>query len=151
MGGGTGADSLTGDGGANRLAGGQSNDTLSGAGGDDRLIGGAGADLLQGDGGFDLADYSNQTLGLIVSLADPGTNTGVAAGDSFVSVEGILGGAANDLLTGDGAANRLGGYLGDDTLVGADGADTLNGADGNDLLDGGRAMTCSTAEPDLTA
>lgn len=135
--GGTGADSLTGNEGANRLAGGMSDDTLSGGEGDDRLVGGLGADLLQGDGGFDIADYSNQAVAIVVSLAAPENNTGVAAGDTFLSVEGIVGGTGSDSLTGDAAANRLSGNLGDDTLAGSGGADTLNGSDGNDLLVGG--------------
>jgi ferredoxin len=39
-------DTLTGDGGPNRIDGGAGNDTLSGGAGDDQLIGGAGIDTL---------------------------------------------------------------------------------------------------------
>ncbi len=73
----------------------------------------------------------------MVSLATPASNTGIALGDSFTSIEGLVGGTGNDTLSGDGGANRLGGNLGDDSLAGAGGADTLNGGEGNDSLDGG--------------
>ena len=62
--GGSGADSITGDGGPNTLVGGPGNDTLSGLGGVDRLEGGRNNDSLAGgrardqmqcDSGFDLA------------------------------------------------------------------------------------------------
>ena len=130
----------------NWLRGFEGNDTIIGGGGadellgglgDDRLIGGGGADLLDGEDGFDIADYSNQTLGLVVNLGTPASNTGIAAGDSFVGIEGIVGGSGNDTLTGDGVANRLGGSSGNDILTGAGGNDTLNGGNGNDVLEGG--------------
>ena len=60
--------------------------------------------------------------------------------------EGILGGSANDVLTGDGNTNAIYGYngndylygeAGDDVLVGGAGFDDLHGGNGNDLLTGG--------------
>ena len=51
--GGRGADTITGDGLANRLSGGAGGDTINGLGGDDRLDGGAGLDSLRGGNGID--------------------------------------------------------------------------------------------------
>jgi Ca2+-binding RTX toxin-like protein len=54
--GGSGNDTLTGDGQPNLLDGGSGNDTISGQGGDDTLRGGLGADVLLGGAGQDSAD-----------------------------------------------------------------------------------------------
>lgn len=42
-----------------------------------------------------------------------------------------------DTITGDGAANSLHGFMGDDLISGGEGDDTLRGGKGNDTLDGG--------------
>ena len=65
-----------------------------------------------------------------------GTASGFA---SLLGVENVVGGSGNDVLTGDGAANRLDGGLGGDTLNGAGGNDVLLGGDGADVLAGGLA------------
>ncbi len=51
---------------------------------------------------------------------------------TFESIENVTGGAGNDAITGDGAANRLEGGDGDDTLTGGAGADVLIGGTGID-------------------
>jgi Ca2+-binding RTX toxin-like protein len=111
-------DLLRGNGGNNRLTGGGGNDSLNGRGGADVLDGGT--------GGADIADYRNVTTSITVNLADPIQNTGEAAGDTFISIEGIRGGSANDTLTGDDN---------DTVLIGGAGADTLNGGNGQDTAD----------------
>src|SRR6185369_12437762 len=50
-------DTLTGDGGANRLEGGAGADVLVGGAGDDELEGGQGADTLTGGAGADKFEY----------------------------------------------------------------------------------------------
>jgi Ca2+-binding RTX toxin-like protein len=99
-------------------------DTLIGDNDVNQLRGGAGADVLNGMGGFDYANYRDSNVGLTVSLATPSSNTGDAAGDTFVSIEGLVGTALTDTLIGNGQANRL---------DGSGGADTLNGGGGTDL------------------
>ncbi|QIG96265.1 MULTISPECIES: beta strand repeat-containing protein [unclassified Bradyrhizobium] len=108
------------------IQGGAFNDTLIGDGGNNNLRGQAGADSLDGGAGFDFADYGNAATGVVASLATPGVNTGDAAGDTYTSIEGIIGSAFNDTLTGDG---------GDNNLRGGAGADVLDGGAGNDVAE----------------
>ena len=141
-------DTLAGDGGGNRLAGGGGADLLLGRAGADVLLGDAGADTLEGGGGADTliggdgTDYVSYASGLALILADLGTitaNTGDAAGDTYLGIEGLIGTAFNDDLRGDAAANLLHGGAGLDLLSGRDGNDTIWGQTGADKLfgDGG--------------
>ncbi len=126
-----------GDAGNDTLLAGAGRTTLDGGTGDDRLIGGGGADALEG-ATASIGRLRQPDRGLVVSLATPASNTGIALGDSFTSIEGAGRRHGNDTLSGDGGANRLGGNLGNDSLAGAGWADTLNGGEGNDSLDGVR-------------
>src|SRR5262245_14114237 len=123
--GGTGADRLTGDGNAN---------VLDGGAGDDVLTGGAGADTLIGGAGADTASYANATAGVVASLAPPATNAGDAAGDTYNTIENLIGSGFNDTLAGNAVANVLDGGFGNDTLDGGGDNDTLRGGAGNDTL-----------------
>ncbi|MFN3259855.1 MAG: M10 family metallopeptidase [Pikeienuella sp.] len=58
-------------------------------------------------------------------------------GDERALIEHARGGAGDDTVFGNVAANRLIGGAGDDLLRGAAGADTLRGQDGEDRLEGG--------------
>ncbi|MGP6089811.1 LamG-like jellyroll fold domain-containing protein [Antarctobacter jejuensis] len=131
------ADSLRGDDAANLLSGLSGDDTLIGRGGDDTLLGGAGADRLIGATGIDAASYASAAGAVIADLGNSALNTGDAAGDSYLDVEGLIGSAFSDSLRGNGTANRLAGGASNDTLIGYDGDDTLSGDAGADRLIGG--------------
>ena len=135
--GGTASDTITGNAAANALWGNGGNDRLIGGDGNDNLAGGAGADRLDGGNGTDLANYSNATAGVVADLSSPGSNTGEAAGDTYVSIERLYGSAFNDTVRGDNGANLLNGLAGNDMLNGRDGNDTLIGDNGADRLIGG--------------
>ncbi|MGL4961126.1 MAG: calcium-binding protein [Inquilinus sp.] len=108
------ADSLTGSAGANALAG---------YGGDDVLRGGAGADALDGGNGIDLASYFDSSAGVTVNLSTGAGTGGDAQGDTFANVENVNGSTSADTLTGNGLANVLNGWTGQDTMTGLAGAD----------------------------
>jgi Ca2+-binding RTX toxin-like protein len=119
------------------VLGGGGNDTLLLGGGNNTLEGGAGADWLSGGAGFDVASYANAAVGVTASLADWLSNSGEALGDTYVSIEGLIGSNSADRLEGDAAGNRLDGGKGADTLHGGAGDDTLNGGEGVDSMTGG--------------
>ncbi|MGV0758579.1 calcium-binding protein [Tistrella mobilis] len=124
-------DQLTGDDGGNRLTGGNGNDVLIGGFGNDVLIGGLGSDVLSGGNGGDFASYEDLAGPVIVDLAT-GQTDGAAAGDVLSEIEGLIGGAAGDRLSGTNGRNELRGGGGDDMLRGRGGADILIGGGGRD-------------------
>lgn len=122
---------------ADTLVGGTGPDSLAGLGGNDVLQGGDGGDTLDGGTGFDMADYTAAPSGLLADLADPVRNTGQAAGDSYIGIEGLAGTDLADTLGGDSGANRLEANAGHDAVSGRAGADSLYGGAGDDTLTGG--------------
>ena len=113
-------------------------DWMLGGSGNDMLFGGLGADTHDGGAGTDYARYNDAAYGdLVISLIAPATNTGAAAGDTYISIEGIIAGTGNDDITGNGSANLLYGMQGNDVVRGDAGADKLYGGTGNDQLLGG--------------
>ncbi|MEE1656941.1 cadherin domain-containing protein [Microvirga sp. CF3062] len=132
--GGAGADILDGNNSEDTLIGGAGNDTLKGGQGNDYLNGGLGADALIGGDGYDYADYSAATAAVHADLSGANNVLGESRGDTFQSVEGVVGSKYHDTLYGDAHANNLQGWLGLDRLEGDDGNDTLFGGAGNDGL-----------------
>ncbi len=90
--------------------------------------------------GGDGADFARYDLGrvvagtTIISLASPASNTGDAAGDSYVSIEGLIGTNGTDRITGNSSDNTLYGQIGNDRIDGKAGLDTLYGGKGNDVF-----------------
>ncbi len=132
-----GADKIGGNAGDNVFFGYGGDDKLYGEDGDDILVGGSGKDLLDGGKGKDMADYYSEGP-VTIALDNSVVNKGAAAGDTFVSIEG-LGGSNRfaDVLIGDAKNNYLAGGGGDDRLKGQAGNDGLRGGIGADILDGG--------------
>lgn len=133
-------DTITGNSGVNYLRGAGGNDVLNGGGGVDYLQGDAGADALDGGAGGDYAYYASSTSGLTIDLGNPSNSTGEAAGDTYVSIENVLGSRFDDIIYGDANNNFLRGLEGNDQLFGGDGADFLRGDQGADALDGGNGF-----------
>lgn len=117
---------------------------LDGGGGDDWLVATTGADVYVGGEGKDFVDYSAATAGVTLNLGGytpTGQTTGagyggLAANQSYIGVEGVVGSAYGDSLSaGEGDQTFIGG-AGADYLAGAAGADTyvINRGDGYDTV-----------------
>ena len=143
--GGGGGDLLQGKAGSDRLDGGPGNDRAFGGAGADDIFGRAGNDVLggglgpddmSGGSGRDVVVYGQRGVPVIVTIG-AGANDGVARERDNVKadVESVQGGRGNDVLTGNGRANRLFGGGGNDRLLGKGGSDVLSGAGGDDRLD----------------
>ena len=109
-------------------------DTLRGGIGGDYLLGGAGGDTLDGREGEDGTSYLSSFAGVHVDLYRKVFFGGDAEGDKLLSLEHVQGSAYNDTIFGDGANNRIDGFIGDDVLAGAFGLDTVEGGHGNDVV-----------------
>lgn len=131
------ANSILGGGGNDVLLGMGGNDSIAGQDGNDTLYGDAGADILNGGSGVDIASYARAAASVTARLDNPGVNTGDAAGDTYHSIEWLIGSNFNDTLVGNSGANKLFGISGNDNLYGVGGDDILAGSFGNDMLDGG--------------
>ena len=121
--GGPGDDALSGDG---TLSGGPGNDALRGGARADVLKPGTGADRVDGGRGRDQLAYDG-TAAVRVDLSRGWASTagGIA---SLRSIEDVLTGGGNDILTGDRHANRLDGGAGHNVVDGGGGRDTLTSA-----------------------
>ena len=135
-----GNDTLTGGDGADSLVGGDGTDILTGNNGNDTMDGGLGGDIIRGRSGFDTVSYKTRTTAVSVSTDDVANDGAAGEADNVAfDIEAILGGAGNDTLTGNAAANALYGGAGNDSLNGQGNADTLRGEVGDDTLVGGSA------------
>ena len=143
---GSGNDEVTGNDAANRLEGRTGNDTLrggsgadrlEGGAGNDRLDGGAGADVMDGGTGRDLLRHEGSDAGVSVNFSTGTVGGGHAEGDTFENMEGVIGSAHADTLTGGDGNDWLAGKGGDDVLSGGAGNDNLVGGTGADAMDGG--------------
>ena len=124
-------------------------DQLFGEAGNDILFGGSGADRMDGGADFDTVDYTWSLSGVVVDLRNGvggGTADSWSAGDTFVSIESVIGSRFTDLLFGStnadvidggGSADLLVGNSGDDVLIGGAGSDNIDGSDDNDRMTGG--------------
>jgi Ca2+-binding RTX toxin-like protein len=116
---------IIGNGANNSLSGANGNDRLEGGVGNDTLNGGNGADALIGGTGGDTASYAGASAGVTASLASPAANKGAAAGDTYSSIEYLLGSSHADTLIGNSGNNIINGGLGSDKLTGGAGADSF--------------------------
>jgi Ca2+-binding RTX toxin-like protein len=117
-------DILNGNAGQDTVEGHTGDDILYGGEGDDILIGGPGKDVLSGGQGTDTASYITSGATIYAYLDAAAMNAGDALGDSYYSVESLIGGTAADHLGGDSGENILNGRNGSDVLLGGLGDDT---------------------------
>ncbi|QRM28718.1 M10 family metallopeptidase C-terminal domain-containing protein [Microvirga sp. VF16] len=134
--GGSASDVVKGNIAGNALRGNGGNDKLYGLSDNDVLIGGSGKDLLNGGTGTDIASYVTAKAAVIADLQSSSSNRGDASGDSYASIEGLVGSAYGDTLRGNGASNTIKGEGGKDTLYGRSGNDVIEGGSGSDKLCG---------------
>ncbi|WP_095085351.1 beta strand repeat-containing protein [Mesorhizobium sophorae] len=140
--GGGGNDTISGKDGNDTLIGGDGNDIINGNSGDDRLIGGRGNDTMNGNSGLDTVDYSTDVSsgaihGILVNLWGVGSQLGLAADtatDSFGNTDTV---ATIRNVTGTQFADQIYGGEHDNTLTAGAGNDILDGHLGNDTLIGG--------------
>src|SRR5262245_11145416 len=107
-------------------------DTFNGFSGDDFFVGGPGGDTFNGGTGNDTVSYDNALVGVRADLFTPATNTNDAAGDTYNSIENLIGSDFNDTLVGNAQANVLTGGLGNDFFFGGASNDILVGNAGID-------------------
>lgn len=135
--------------------GGSGNDTIMGNGADNRITGGAGNDTINGGLGSDTVVFSgNRSAYVITWNGQTGTVVGPDGTDTITNVEflqfadttiaatptgGMIvsGEIYDETINGSALADIIGGMGGNDTVNGLDGNDTLNGGNGNDILNGG--------------
>jgi Ca2+-binding RTX toxin-like protein len=125
------------------LSGSSFADVLVGNAGSNVMRGNGGADVLDGQAGFDYASYGSAAAGITASLANPASNTGEAAGDTYTSIEGLIGSSFDDVLIGDGAVNLLRGNGGADVLNGMGGLDTVS------YVQAAAGVTASLSDPSI--
>src|SRR5206468_11202403 len=98
---------------------GKGNDTPTGPDGMDTLNGGLGNDILKGGNNRDTVTYAGRSSGLVLSI-DNAANDGQTGEFDNIStdIEIVIGGNANDRITGSDATNALYGGPGNDVLIG---------------------------------
>ncbi len=103
--------------------------------GNDTIYANAAANILNGGSGTDTVNYSLSEFAVRVDLQN-GTGTGgLAAGDTFISIENVVGSddaSQRDFIYGNASNNVITGLDGADILEGGAGADVLDGGDGWD-------------------
>ena len=142
---GAGDDIVSSGAGADMIKGEAGNDTLDGGSGNDLINGGAGADTLIGGAGIDTATYADANQGIGVTAALDGSVAGAAGsesyGDTFASIENLVGTKYDDTLVGNSVVNVLTGGAGNDVLEGRGGADTIDGGAGVDTASYAHAIS----------
>jgi serralysin len=142
---------IDGKAGDDTLVGGYGDDEIFGDIGNDTIAGGYGINDLFGEGGIDTLDYSIFGTHLSSSfekIGNQGVSVDMVTGrarnldvdlkvdDLFSGFENVNGSNYNDIIDGNGGANRLNGYGGADDIDGGAGRDRIDGGSGNDKLYG---------------
>ncbi|MFM1887602.1 MAG: hypothetical protein RL026_2759 [Pseudomonadota bacterium] len=146
-----GNDTLNGSDGDDYLDGGAGADRLLGGNGNDTMVSDLGNDIITGGAGTDTVSYVGISNSVTVNLGTTAAqNTGGGGRDTITSTENVIGGSANDTLTGNTGNNVLEGGAGNDALNGGTGNDTLVGGAGTDILNGGTGLDTFVFDVDPT-
>ena len=123
----SGFENITGSNSADTLTGNSNANTINGGGGNDTLTGGAGNDYLDGGAGSaDIASYATSTASVTVNLTTGTASDGLGGTDTLVNIEGILGSAQADVLTGGAGNDTFFFSLGNDGIEGGGGTNTYD-------------------------
>jgi Ca2+-binding RTX toxin-like protein len=144
-----GNDTINGLSGDDRIFGGAGTDTLRGGDGDDFLEGGVGLDVVDGGAGDDMVSYAGTSGRVLANLGysavtvngftvsansvssrDVNNTAIIVEQDTVSNVEGVAGGAADDILVGKYGGGYMRGGGGSDYIQapGADYSDSTSGA-----------------------
>lgn len=134
------ADMLTGNGLANQLWGFDGDDTLEGGAGNDLLVGGKGGDILNGGAGEDTISYLDSDAGVTIDLTAGTASGGDAEGDSFTSIENVIGSDFRDTITGTDGRNIITDGGARDIIDAMGGNDIIRNGAGPDQIDGGAGI-----------
>lgn len=129
--GGSGGDTITGNGVANNLGGGAGDDIIAGGAGEDYLRGDLGNDRITGGADF---DDINGNMGFDTANGGLGNDWVVGGKDGDV----LYGDEGEDIVYGNMGSDTTDGGVGDDLVRGGQDADVLAGGDGADWLSGDR-------------
>ena len=129
-----GNDYISGYHGDDEIFGGDGDDVLLGGLGYDSIYGGYGADIIDGGEGSDTVVFSGEYLNGVHVNIMVGIGIGAdAEGDTYKSIENILGSEFDDILHGNDDDNIIRGYGGHDYIVPMGGEDILQGGLGSDI------------------
>ncbi|HEX8640075.1 MAG TPA: hypothetical protein VF704_02850 [Allosphingosinicella sp.] len=117
------------------VTGGAGDDDIVTGGGDDILAGGGGSNRLDGGDGTDVAAYSASAGPVTADLsAQAASDNGAGGADILLNLEGLIGSAQADSLTGDDGDNLLDGGGGADVMIGGLGNDSYRVDDAGDSI-----------------
>jgi Ca2+-binding RTX toxin-like protein len=142
-------ENITGSAFADNLKGNADDNVIKGGAGDDTIEGGAGGDNLDGEGGINTLSYASSAAGVFIDLSGGAVNGGDADLDTIHNFQNLIGSAKDDILSGNGSANKFDGGAGNDAIEGAGGNDILIGGIGNDTVmytQAGTGVTVSLAQ-----
>jgi len=117
---------------------------------DDTFYGGAGTDAFFGGTGVDTVVYTDSASRVVLNLRNNTGTDGDALGDTFSSIEDVVGSNFNDVIYGTDDTNVLFGGAGRDLLRGNGGDDFLFGGSGKDDLNGGSGFDVAAYDDALT-
>ncbi len=93
-------------------------------------------DRLYGGPGSDIVSYKDRRAAVAVTIQDGANDgTGYERDDVSNSVEGVIGGAGNDVLIGSDGPDFFSGLAGNDLINPKAGEDRVHGGQGDDLIE----------------